>query len=77
LADKYLQGAKIQAYHRVRLFRLVWDLIGSDFGSRSTLYERFFHGDVVRLRQQRYASYDYTKAKGTYIAFLAELEDQS
>lgn len=77
VADKYLQGANIQAFDRVRLFRVIWDLIGSDFGSRSTLYERFFHGDVVRLRQQRYASYDYTKAKGAYSSFMAELEERS
>lgn len=77
VADKYLQGANIQAFDRVRLFRVIWDLIGSDFGSRSTLYERFFHGDMVRLRQQRYASYDYTKAKRAYMAFMAEMEERS
>jgi 4-hydroxyphenylacetate 3-monooxygenase len=75
--DKYLQGANIGAYERVRLFRLVWDLIGSQFGSRSTLYERYFNGDVVRLRQLRYASYDYTRAKRSYDSFMTELEAQS
>ena len=75
--DKYFQGANVPAYERVRLFRLVWDLIGTEFGSRSTLYERYFNGDVVRLRQTRYASYDYTKATGSYQAFMADLEAQS
>ena len=75
--DKYFQGANMPAYERVRLFRLVWDLIGTEFGSRSTLYERYFNGDVVRLRQTRYASYDYTKATGSYQAFMADLEAQS
>ena len=75
--DKYLQGANIQAHDRVRLFRLIWDLIGTDFGSRSTLYERFFHGDVVRLRQVRYASYDYTRATSAYQSFMAEVEERS
>jgi len=72
--EKYFQGANISSYERVRLFRLVWDLIGTEFGSRSTLYERYFNGDVVRLRQVRYASYDYTKATGSYRAFMADLE---
>lgn len=75
--DKYFQGANMPAYERVRLFRLVWDLIGTEFGSRSTLYERYFNGDVVRLRQTRYANYDYTKATGSYQAFMADLEAQS
>ena len=45
--EKYYQGAQIPAPERVRLFRLAWDLIGTQFGSRQTLYERYFNGDVV------------------------------
>jgi 4-hydroxyphenylacetate 3-monooxygenase len=75
--DKYFQGAKIPAYNKVRRFRIVWDLIGTEFASRSTLYERYFNGDVVRLRQLRFAQYDYTKASGSFNAFIADLEAQS
>ncbi len=70
LIDKYFQGANIEAFDRVRLFRTIWDLIGTQFGSRSTLYERFFNGDVVRLRQARFASYDYTRARKSYADFV-------
>ena len=72
--DRYFQGANIPAYEKVRLFRIVWDLIGTEFGSRSTLYERYFNGDVVRLRQLRYTSYDYTKALGSLNSFIENLE---
>ena len=71
--DRYYQGANIGAYDRVRLFRIVWDLIGTQFGSRSSLYERYFNGDVVRLRQLRFANYDYTRAKKSYDDFVADL----
>ena len=71
--DRYYQGANVGAYDRVRLFRIVWDLIGTQFGSRSSLYERYFNGDVVRLRQQRFASYDYSRAKKSYDDFIAKL----
>ena len=74
--DKYFQGASIGAHERVRLFRLVWDLIGSQFGSRSTLYERYFNGDVVRLRQNRFSTYDYTKAQRSYDDFMASMESE-
>ena len=47
-------------FRSVRLFRTVWDFIGTPFGSRMTLYERYFNGDLVRLRQGRFATYDYT-----------------
>ncbi len=71
---KYYQGASIDARRKVRLFRLAWDLIGTQFGSRQTLYERFFNGDVVQLRQRRYATYDYSRADASLELFMSELE---
>ena len=71
---KYYQGPSIDAKKKVRLFRLAWDLIGTQFGSRQTLYERFFNGDVVQLRQRRYATYDYSRADASLQSFMAELE---
>ena len=71
---KYYQGASIDAKEKVRLFRLAWDLIGTQFGSRQTLYERFFNGDVVQLRQRRYATYDYSRADASLELFMSELE---
>ena len=61
LIAKYYQGASVDAHDRIRLFRLAWDLVGTQFGSRQALYERFFNGDVVILRQRRYAGYDYSR----------------
>ena len=57
---KYLQGAKGGAEERVRLFRLAWDMSISGFGGRQALYERFFFGDPVRMRQALYGIYDRT-----------------
>jgi len=70
--DKYFRGANVGAYDRVRLFRLVWDFIGTQFGSRQILYERYFNGDVVRLRQGRFQTYDYSKADASLAKFWAE-----
>ncbi len=74
---KYYQGAEIDADERVRLFRLAWDLTGTSFGSRQALYERFFNGDVVRLRQGRFKSYDYGKAVGMVERFLQRVAAQT
>ncbi len=77
LADdigKFYQGASIDAEQKVRLFRLAWDLIGTQFGSRQTLYERFFNGDVVQLRQRHYATYDYSRADASLQLFMEEIE---
>ena len=71
--EKYYQGTNIGARERVRLFRLAWDLTGSQYGSRQTLYERYFNGDVVQLRQRRYAQYDYSRAQASLQRFMGEV----
>jgi 4-hydroxyphenylacetate 3-monooxygenase len=71
---KFYQGAAVGADERIRLFRLAWDLTGTQFGSRQALYERFFNGDVVRLRQGRYQGYDFSDAVGMVDRFLEQIE---
>ncbi|WP_285769245.1 4-hydroxyphenylacetate 3-monooxygenase, oxygenase component [Peribacillus sp. SI8-4] len=56
--DQYLQGASKKAEDRIKLFRLAWDISMSSFGTRETLYERFFFGDPMRLSSQLYSAYD-------------------
>jgi len=56
--NHYLQSSEDMGKDRVKLFRLAWDLTMSSFGTRQTLYERFFFGDPVRLASQLYFSYD-------------------
>ena len=58
--EEYYRGNNLDARDRFRLFRLAWDLVRTQFGSRQALYERLFAGDVFQLRQRRYANYDYT-----------------
>ena len=68
---KYLQGAKGSADERVRLFRLGWDMSISGFGGRQALYERFFFGDPVRMRQALYGIYDRAPLVNRVKAFVA------
>jgi 4-hydroxyphenylacetate 3-monooxygenase len=56
--DQYLQSKTKGAKDRVQIFRLAWDLCMSSFGTRQTLYERFFFGDPVRLSSTLYKDYD-------------------
>ena len=69
---KYLQGANGTADERVRLFRLAWDMSISGFGGRQALYERFFFGDPVRMRQALYAIYDRAALVDRVNAFVAD-----
>lgn len=56
--EQYLQSAHDGGEERVKKFRLAWDLTMSSFGTRQTLYERYFFGDPVRLASNLYQSYD-------------------
>jgi 4-hydroxyphenylacetate 3-monooxygenase len=47
--ERYFATAGALARDRVALYRLAWDVAGSAFGGRQTLYERFFFGDPVRM----------------------------
>lgn len=58
LIHKYFKGKNIEAEQRVQLFRLAWDLVGSELGSRHELYERFYTGDPVRMFAFQYEMYD-------------------
>jgi 4-hydroxyphenylacetate 3-monooxygenase len=46
---RYYQAARADAFERIPLFRLAWDVAISAFAGRQVLYERFFFGDPVRM----------------------------
>lgn len=53
--DKYVRGsAGRSAEERVKLMKLIWDAIGSEFGGRHELYERNYAGNHENLRIEAY-----------------------
>ena len=44
----------MEPLERWKLFKLAWDLIGSEFAGRHTLYEKFYAGNSVVVRNQSY-----------------------
>ncbi|WP_332307823.1 4-hydroxyphenylacetate 3-monooxygenase, oxygenase component [Pontibacillus chungwhensis] len=66
----YLKGYEKGGKEKVELFRLAWDLSMSEFGSRQTLYERFFFGDPVRLAHAVYRAYSTDSAVRRVKRFL-------
>jgi 4-hydroxyphenylacetate 3-monooxygenase len=60
--DKYYKGATAEAKDKVALFRLAWDVVGTSWGGRQELYERFFFGDSQRMKAMNYEFYDKSEA---------------
>lgn len=69
---RYFQAARAEAHERIPIFRLAWDTAVSAFGSRQTLYERFFFGDPVRMAGAVVANHDRTPYVDRVRAFLEE-----
>ena len=55
---RYYRGAGVDAEERIRLFKLAWDVTGTQFGQRMLQYERYYAGDPVRVGAGYYLSYD-------------------
>jgi aromatic ring hydroxylase len=70
LIDTYYQAAGGDAERRIRLFRLAWDYIGSDLGSRGELYERFYLSDSWRMTALAYKLADKSFAESLVEQFL-------
>jgi paerucumarin biosynthesis protein PvcC len=50
LIDKYYRGSAGTAEERVKLFKLIWDAIGTEFGARHELYEINYSGNHEQVR---------------------------
>jgi 4-hydroxyphenylacetate 3-monooxygenase len=65
--DLYLRGSNgVDAVERVKLMKLLWDAVGSEFGGRHELYEINYSGSHEEIR--RYALFG-ALASGQYDRF--------
>ncbi len=58
--ETYWQTPQLPALERMKLFRLAWDIVGSEFAGRHQAYEKFYAGAsfVVRRHSFREAPWD-------------------
>jgi 4-hydroxyphenylacetate 3-monooxygenase len=50
--ERWWGTADMAALDRLKLYKLTWDLIGSEFAGRHMLYERFYAGNSIIVRNQ-------------------------
>jgi len=50
LIDQFYRGSNSNAEQRIKLFKLIWDAIGSEFGGRHELYEYNYAGNGEQVR---------------------------
>ena len=59
--EKYWQTPQMGAVERMKLYKLAWDLVGSEFAGRHTQYEKFYAGAsfIVRNHNFREAPWEH------------------
>jgi 4-hydroxyphenylacetate 3-monooxygenase len=50
LIDRFYRGSSGDAHDRVKLFKLIWDAVGGEFGSRHEWYEINYSGNQEQMR---------------------------
>jgi 4-hydroxyphenylacetate 3-monooxygenase len=71
--DRYVRGSNdYTAEERVKLMKLLWDTIGSEFGGRHELYERNYFGDHETIRLQTLGAAEGSGAAARYKGFAEE-----
>ncbi len=68
--ERYMGSGTSDAKSRVKLMRLVWDFIGSEFGSRHQQYEKFYGGASFVVKQSMYRNFDFRRATAMVDAAL-------
>jgi 4-hydroxyphenylacetate 3-monooxygenase len=68
LIDRYYRGTGLPAEERIKLFKLVWDALGTEFGGRHELYERNYSGNHEQMRLDLLT---FARQRGLLDAFLA------
>jgi 4-hydroxyphenylacetate 3-monooxygenase len=66
-----ISSSDTAAVERIRLFKLAWDLVGSEFGGRHHQYEMFYAGAPFVTKGYSYRNYGYEEAVKLVDDFLA------
>jgi 4-hydroxyphenylacetate 3-monooxygenase len=82
LADPEIAGYVLSAQgsgartpeERVKFFKLAWDAVGSEFGSRHTQYEMFYAGAGFVTKGHSFRTYDWDAATAMVERMLGSYE---
>ena len=69
--ERYIRSPGVAAEERVKLFKLVWDAVGSEFGGRHHQYEMFYAGAPFVAKGYAFRNYDYEAAMAEVDEFLS------
>ena len=69
--QRYVRSSQVASEEHIKLYRLAWDLIGSEFASRHHQYEMFYAGAPSVGKAHAFRNYRYDEAVAQVDRFLA------
>jgi 4-hydroxyphenylacetate 3-monooxygenase len=70
MIERYMRSGSMDARSRTQLVRLLWDFVGTEFGSRHQQYEKFYGGSSFIVKQNVYRNFDFKRATALVDAAL-------
>lgn len=74
LATRAQRSPVATPIERIKLMKLAWDAIGSEFASRHVQYEMFYAGASIVTRGHAFRTYDWDRANRLVDGFLSSYE---
>ena len=71
-AERYYQSSSTSARDRIKLLKLVWDLVGTEYGGRQLQYEMFYSAAQPVVNRRVFGAYDWASARALVDRLLAE-----
>jgi 4-hydroxyphenylacetate 3-monooxygenase len=75
--ERYVRWPKATGRERVKLLKLLWDALGSEFGSRHLQYEMFYAGEAAAIQGREFRSFDWAAAEALVDRCLASYNEES
>lgn len=72
LTERYYQSAAAPARDRIKLLKLIWDFIGTEYGGRQLQYEMFYSAAQPVVNRRMFRAYDWPAATAMVDRLLAE-----
>ncbi len=72
--EQYWQTPFMGSLDRMKLFRIAWDLVGSEFAARHQQYEKFYSGASFVVRSHSFREAPWDEFHGTVEKLMSEME---
>src|SRR3989442_760008 len=70
--ERYYRSGVASARDRVKLLKLIWDMVGTEFAGRQLQYEMFYSAAQPVVNARMFRAYDWTSAKAMVDRCLGE-----